>query len=108
MIGRDLFGPDHELFRDTVKKFIDREIAPFHDQWEKDGIVPRELWLKAGAAGMLCCTISEDYGGAGADYLYDVIVFEELFKSGFSGRFPDPYGSCCYLHQFIWHRGTKE
>jgi acyl-CoA dehydrogenase len=85
MIGRDLFGPDHELFRDTVKKFIDREIAPFHDQWEKDGIVPRELWLKAGAAGMLCCTISEDYGGAGADYLYDVIVFEELFKSGFSG-----------------------
>ena len=41
MIGRDLFGPDHELFRDTVKKFIDREIAPFHDQWEKDGIVPR-------------------------------------------------------------------
>jgi alkylation response protein AidB-like acyl-CoA dehydrogenase len=85
MIGRDLFGPEHELFRDTVKKFIDREIAPFHDQWEKDGIVPRELWLKAGAAGMLCCTISEDYGGAGADYLYDVIVFEELFKSGFSG-----------------------
>ena len=85
MIGRDLFGPDHELFRDTVKKFIDREIAPFHDQWEKDGIVPRELWLKAGAEGMLCCTISEDYGGAGADYLYDVIVFEELFKSGFSG-----------------------
>jgi acyl-CoA dehydrogenase len=85
MIGRDLFGPDHELFRDTVKKFIDREIAPFHDQWEKNGIVPRELWLKAGAAGMLCCTISEDYGGAGADYLYDVIVFEELFKSGFSG-----------------------
>jgi len=85
MIGRDLFGPDHELFRDTVKKFIDREIAPFHDQWEKNGIVPRELWLKAGAEGMLCCTISEDYGGAGADYLYDVIVFEELFKSGFSG-----------------------
>ena len=85
MIVRDLFGPEHELFRDTVKKFIDREIAPFHDQWEKDGIVPRELWLKAGAAGMLCCTISEDYGGAGADYLYDVIVFEELFKSGFSG-----------------------
>ena len=68
-----------------LRSFIDREIAPFHDQWEKDGIVPRELWLKAGAAGMLCCTISEDYGGAGADYLYDVIVFEELFKSGFSG-----------------------
>ncbi|MFT4825386.1 MAG: acyl-CoA dehydrogenase [Halioglobus sp.] len=85
MIARDLFSSEHELFRDSVKKFIAREIAPFHAQWEKDGIVPRELWLKAGAAGMLCCTISEEYGGVGADYLYDVIVFEELFKSGFSG-----------------------
>jgi acyl-CoA dehydrogenase len=85
MIARDLFSSEHELFRDSVKKFIAKEIAPYHAQWEKDGIVPRELWLKAGAAGMLCCTISEQYGGVGADYLYDVIVFEELFKSGFSG-----------------------
>jgi acyl-CoA dehydrogenase len=85
MIARDLFSSEHELFRDSVKKFIAKEIAPYHAQWEKDGIVPRELWLKAGAAGMLCCTISEQYGGVGADYLYDVIVFEELFKSGLSG-----------------------
>lgn len=85
MIERSLFSSDHEMFRDTVKKFIAKEIAPFHEQWEKDGIVPRELWLKAGEAGMLCCTVSEEYGGVGADYLYDVIVFEELFRSGFSG-----------------------
>ena len=85
MIERDLFSPEHDLFRDTVKKFINKEIAPYHAQWEKDGIVPRELWLKAGEAGLLCCTISEEYGGFGADYLYDVIVFEEMFKSGFSG-----------------------
>lgn len=85
MIERSLFTSEHEMFRDTVKKFIEKEIAPFHEQWEKDGIVPRELWLKAGEAGMLCCTVSEEYGGVGADYLYDVIVFEELFRSGFSG-----------------------
>lgn len=85
MIERDLFSPEHDLFRDTVKKFIEKEIAPYHAQWEKDGIVPRELWLKAGEAGLLCCTIAEEYGGFGADYLYDVIVFEEMFKSGFSG-----------------------
>ncbi|MBR9909976.1 MAG: acyl-CoA dehydrogenase [Gammaproteobacteria bacterium] len=85
MIERSLFNAEHDMFRESVKKFIEKEIAPYHAQWEKDGIVPRELWLKAGAAGFLCCTIAEEYGGFGADYLYDVIVFEELFKSGFSG-----------------------
>ncbi len=85
MIERSLFNAEHDMFRESVKKFIEKELAPYHAQWEKDGIVPRELWLKAGAAGFLCCTIAEEYGGFGADYLYDVIVFEELFKSGFSG-----------------------
>jgi alkylation response protein AidB-like acyl-CoA dehydrogenase len=85
MIERSLFEPEHEMWRDTVRKFIDKEIAPYHEQWEKDGIVPRELWLKAGEAGMLCCTVPEEYGGIGADYLYDVIVFEELWRAGTSG-----------------------
>lgn len=85
MIERTLFNEEHEMFRDMVRRFIDKEIAPYHEQWEKDGIVPRELWLKAGEMGLLCCTISEEFGGVGADYLYDVIVFEELFRSGFSG-----------------------
>jgi acyl-CoA dehydrogenase len=85
MFERTLFTPEHDLFRETVRKFIDKEIAPYHAAWEKDGVVPRELWLKAGAAGLLCCTIGEQYGGAGADYLYDVIVFEELFRGGYSG-----------------------
>ena len=47
--------------------------------------MPRELWLKAGAAGMLCCTVPERYGGIGADYLFDVVVFEEMARSGFTG-----------------------
>jgi acyl-CoA dehydrogenase len=85
MFKRELFNADHEAFRDTVRKFIAKEIAPHHAQWEIDGIVPRDLWLKAGAAGMLCCTIPEEYGGLGADYLFDVIVFEEMARSGFTG-----------------------
>ena len=85
MIERSLFQPEHEMWRDTVRKFIEKEIVPFHDQWEKDGIVPRDVWLKAGEAGMLCCTVPEEYGGIGADYLYDVIVFEELWRAGTSG-----------------------
>ena len=85
MFKRDLFSADHEAFRDTVRRFIDQEIAPYHERWEHEGRVPRELWLKAGAAGLLCCTVPEAYGGAGADYLFDVVVFEEMARSGFSG-----------------------
>jgi len=85
MIERTLFTSEHEMWRDTARKFVEKEIVPFHDQWEKDGIVPRELWLKAGEAGLLCCTVPEEYGGIGADYLYDVVVFEELWRAGASG-----------------------
>ncbi|HSW16945.1 MAG TPA: acyl-CoA dehydrogenase family protein [Ramlibacter sp.] len=85
MFKRELFNADHEGFRAMVRKFIDKEIAPFHEEWEERGVVPRELWLKAGAAGMLCCTVPEQYGGAGADYLFDVVVFEEMARSGYTG-----------------------
>ncbi|CAN5427818.1 acyl-CoA dehydrogenase family protein [soil metagenome] len=85
MIERSLFSPEHEMFRDTVRRFVEREIVPFHAQWEHDGIVPRELWLKAGAEGLLCCTVPEEYGGLGLDYLFDVVVFEELWRVGASG-----------------------
>lgn len=85
MFQRTIFDSDHEQFRDTVRRFVEREIAPHHAQWERDGVVPRDLWLKAGAAGLLCCTIPEEYGGIGADYLFDVIVYEELARGGFTG-----------------------
>lgn len=85
MIQRKLFEPEHELFRATVRRFIEREIVPFHDAWEKEGAVPRALWRKAGEAGLLCCSIPEEYGGAGADYLYDVVVCEEMARVGATG-----------------------
>lgn len=85
MIERKLFSPEHNMWRESVRRFVEKEIVPFHEQWEKDGIVPRELWLKAGEAGMLCCTVPEEYGGLGLDYLFDVIVYEELWRVGASG-----------------------
>jgi acyl-CoA dehydrogenase len=85
LIERSLFNEEHEMWRTTVRRFIEKEIVPFHAQWERDGIVPRELWLKAGAQGMLCCTTPEEYGGLGLDYLFDVVVFEELWRVGASG-----------------------
>ena len=85
MIPRTIFNQDHELYRDAVRKFIEAEITPFHDQWEKDGMVPRELWLKAGDAGVLCSNVSEAYGGPGADFLYNVVLHEELAKAMATG-----------------------
>ena len=106
MITRTLFCEEHEVFRETVRKFIEREIKPYHLQWEQDHIVPRELWLKAGAAGMLCCTIPEEYGGAGADYLFDVVVFEEMAKSGFTG--PGFMIHCDLVATYIKSFGSEE
>ncbi len=55
MIERSIFREEHEIWRATVRRFVEKEIVPYHAQWEHDGIVPRELWLRAGAQGMLCC-----------------------------------------------------
>jgi alkylation response protein AidB-like acyl-CoA dehydrogenase len=85
MIERSLFREEHDIWRASVRRFVEKEIVPFHAQWEHDGIVPRELWLKAGAQGMLCCTVPEEFGGLGLDYLFDVVVFEELWRVGASG-----------------------
>lgn len=85
MIRRTLFDSDHEIFRDSVRRFIEKEITPYHAMWEEKGIVPRDVWLKAGQAGLLCCNISSEYGGAGADFLFNVVVIEELSRAGATG-----------------------
>ena len=85
MIERTLFTPDHEAFRDSFRRFCDKEIAPFHAQWEEQGYVDREVWRKAGANGFLCMTMPEEFGGAGADKLYSVVQMEELARGGYSG-----------------------
>jgi acyl-CoA dehydrogenase len=85
MIERSLFTPEHEAFRDSFRRFVAKEIAPFHEAWEEQGYVDREVWNKAGENGFLCMTMPEEYGGAGADQLYSVIQMEELSGAGFSG-----------------------
>jgi len=106
MFERRLFQSEHEMFRTSVRKFIEKEIAPHHAQWERDGIVPRELWLKAGEAGLLCCTVPEAYGGLGLDYLFDVIVFEEMAHSGFTG--PGFLIHCDLVATYIKSFGTEQ
>ena len=85
MIERTLFNSDHVAFRDSFRKFIEQEIAPFHADWEEQGYVDRKVWNKAGENGFLCTSMPEEYGGVGADKLFSVIEMEELGRSGFSG-----------------------
>jgi len=82
---RPLFDSDHEQFRDTVRKFLEREILPHHDRWEEQGYVDRSAWLAAGAAGLLCVTMPEEFGGAGVDRRYSTILIEEFARSGATG-----------------------
>jgi len=106
MIERTLFNADHEAFRDSFRRFMEKEIAPFHAAWEEQGYVDRDVWRKAGENGFLCMTLPEAHGGAGADRLYSVVQMEELARGGFSGI---GYG----LHSeivapYIAHYGTDD
>ena len=81
-----LYLDEHEDFRKTARTFYEREVVPHHDQWERDGIVPRELWTKAGEAGLLCFDVPEAFGGPGVeDFRYNVILSEEQTRAGVSG-----------------------
>jgi acyl-CoA dehydrogenase len=85
-VERDIFTGEHAAFRDLVRSFIAKEIAPQHEQWERDGMVSREVWLAAGRAGLLGIEIDEKYGGGGnQDYRYYVILGEELARAGAHG-----------------------
>jgi len=81
-IPRRLFDADHDLFRETVRRFIAREISPHYAQWEEDGIVPREIWRAAGEVGLLCPTVPQMWGGAGGDFRDNVVVTEEMARAG--------------------------
>ena len=85
MFQRKIFNEEQKQFRNTVAKFVKKEISPNHLKWEKEGIVPKELWLSAGEKGILCPNVPEQYGGIGGDFRFNVIVTEELAKSGATG-----------------------
>jgi alkylation response protein AidB-like acyl-CoA dehydrogenase len=80
---RTLFTEEHRLFRDAFKHFLEKEVVPYYEQWEKDGIVSREMWLKAGQQGFLGLAVPEEHGGAGVDdFRYSAIMAEEAARAG--------------------------
>jgi len=81
-----LYEPEHEQFRDLCRQFLAREAVPFHEAWEKAGIVDRAVWLKAGAAGLLGMDVPEEYGGGGQhDFRYNAVLVEEIISAGTTG-----------------------
>ena len=83
---RPLLEAEHEAFRRTVRAFVEREVAPHHERWEAEGVVGREVWTRAGAQGLLCFDVGEEYGGPGvADFRYNAVLAEELTRAGAHG-----------------------
>jgi alkylation response protein AidB-like acyl-CoA dehydrogenase len=79
---RTAFTSEHEQFRDSVRRFFDRELIPHLERWEEEGIIDRDFWTKSGEAGLLCPTVPEEYGGLGLDFGYNAVIDEELAYAG--------------------------
>jgi acyl-CoA dehydrogenase len=79
------YTDEHRMFRDALRRYLAREVTPHVEEWEEAGIVPREAWKKMGEQGFLAMSVPEEYGGLGADFLYSVIVTEEMIRTNHSG-----------------------
>lgn len=100
------YAEHHLIFRETVRRFVAEEIVPHHAAWEREGRVPRGLWRKAGAAGLLCTSVPEEWGGGGGDFLHGAIVADEVARAGATGPL-------FYLHSdivapYLVHYGTED
>ena len=82
---RTVYREDHEAFRETARRFIERECKPRQAEWDKAGRVDRETWLKAGREGLLCPAMAEEWGGGGGDFGHCAVFIEEWARSGVSG-----------------------
>ena len=104
---RLIFEPEHEQFRNTVAHFMQTEVAPRAEQWRGDGVVPREIYRKAGEAGLLCTWAEEKYGGAGIDdFRFEQIIIEENMRHGDPGFFLNLHSDL--VAPYIAQLGTDE
>jgi len=106
LLARNIFSVEHEAFRDSARRFFEKEVVPFHPEWEVAGVAPREVWTKAGSEGFLCTTLPEAYGGSGADRLFAAILIEEQSRLGLSG--PGFSTHSDIVAPYIVNYGTEE
>ncbi|MCY4397043.1 MAG: acyl-CoA dehydrogenase family protein [Rhodospirillaceae bacterium] len=105
-LPRTLFSPDHEMFRDSVRSFLEAEVVPHYADWEEAGFTPRDIWRRAGEMGLLGTGIPEEFGGSGGDFLWDAIVIEELGRYGLAAPAWDMHGHI--IAPMIAAHGTGE
>ena len=97
---------DLKIFRESARRFFERECVPHVERWEREGIVDREIWTKAGAAGLLCAMIPEEYGGAGGSFAHEKVLIEEMIRAGVTG-----WGNAVHsgiVAPYLLHYGSEE
>jgi len=104
-IPRDVYEPEHEAFRDTVRSFLVKEVLPHYGGWEEAGETPRAIWRRAGEIGILGTSVPEAYGGLGGDFRFDAIVLEELGRHGVAAPAWDMHAYI--VAPFLTHFGTE-
>jgi len=106
MIARSVYREDHEMFRATVRRFVERECLPRQAEWDAAGCVDRDTWRKAGKEGLLCTSLPEEYGGGGGDFGHCAVLIEEMATANISG--PGFYLHSDIIAPYIYRLGTEE
>lgn len=104
-LERTIFSADHEMFRDSVRAFLEAEVAPHYESWEEQGATPRGIWRRAGEIGLLGTCVPETYGGSGGDFLWDAVVIEELGRHGLAAPAWDMHAHI--IAPFLVAHGTE-
>ena len=107
MLKSSIFTEEHELYRDMVRRFMRERMEPFLPQWEAEERIPRSAWLEAGELGLLCPGVPSEYGGAGADFLYNVVVAEEIGYCIGGGSLPFSIQSDMLAYYLLEHGGEQ-
>ncbi len=107
MTAQALDASEIELFRENVRKFLETEVAPFYDRWEKDEIFPRSLWSKLGEHGYLCVDVPEQYGGIGAPFRLSTVIIEEISRMGFGALASNVSVHSDIVAPYILHLGNE-
>lgn len=97
-----------QLFRDTVVRFFNDEVEPHYAQWEKEGIFPKELYLKMGENGLLCVDMPEEYGGMGAPFEFSMVVLEEAARMGYLALASNLSVHSDIAAPYILHLGSEQ
>ena len=97
-----IYKEEHDIFRDTFRKFVSKEVLPHYEKWEEEAMVPREIWKKMGANGYLCTWIPEKYGGSGVGFEYAMIMIEEMLYAGAMSFWTSLHSDIIvhYIHSF--------